>query len=226
MRLSTIIACALLVSACTIERESYEPLPSPQLIDVYITMTALDFNFFAQSRLLQLFDTKNKIVLGAEKDALIAKYDDTHFNEPIFHGKYSSFANEFTDITVTSDAEFNGVKPGDNLGGQIRIISVSPYKWLMSKGALTYDWTFVPSDDYNIVFAEYAKGAFTSHYHPQNHPVNKVLTSLTPDDLLLLSTRCLYLVFSKAPEVKAHNLTVSFHDGANVFSATKAVVFE
>lgn len=225
MRIHNIFICVILVLGCacnkiTNENEGRNGISS-KLIDKYLVMSNLNFSFNASTMSLHLFDEGNQWVSGAEMEALTKKYDDTHFNQRLYPGTYASFANEFAGITVTSDADFNGVKPGDNLGGLIRIVAVSPYKWLLSKGTLTYDWTSVPSD-YKILLGDNAD----EFLRPQNHPVNKVLTTLTPEDLLLLNVNCVFLIFAEVPEVKSHNLTVSFNDGTNVISVTKAVSFE
>lgn len=195
---------------------------SSRLIDAYTRMTELDFNFSPATKSLQLFDPRREFLNGKERDALTEKYDDTFFNKPLMKGTYGAYANEFTGITVTSDTDFNDIRPGDNIGAKIRIVSVSPYKWLMSKGALTYDWTSVPAD-YKLLLTA---GAAAQFLRQENHPVNKVLTALTSEDLLLLNDSCVYLIFDETPEIKTHNMTVSILDGENVYSVTKAVIFD
>jgi len=220
-----IITGAVFISACACgEKTHYDwSLPrSSRLIDAYTRMTELDFYFSPATKSLQLFDPRREFLNGKERDALTEKYDDTFFNKPLMKGTYGAYANEFTGITVTSDTDFNDIRPGDNIGAKIRIVSVSPYKWLMSKGALTYDWTSVPAD-YKLLLTA---GAAAQFLRQENHPVNMVLTALTSEDLLLLNDSCVYLIFDETPDIKTHNMTVSILDGENVYSVTKAVIFD
>lgn len=195
---------------------------SPNLIDSYLRMTGLSFNFYPATKSLRIFDKGKEYIYGEEKKALTAKYGDTFFNRPLMHGTYGAFANEFTGITVTSDTDFNDISAGENIGAKMRIVAVSPYKWLMSKGSLTYDWTSVPADFQLLMTAAIA----AEFFRKENHPVNKVLTALTPEDLLLMNYSFVNLIFEETPEIKTHNLTVSFYDGENVISETKTIIFD
>lgn len=218
--LCSLVLCAL--SSCG--KSGVDPVglngKSTKLIDSYKEMTELSFNFNASTLSLRIFDNGDHWLSGTERDAMTAKYDDTHYDQVLAPGTYASFSNEFSGITVTSDADFNEITPGENLGGIMRIVSVSPYKWLASKGTLTFDWSVIPSD-YQIVL-----GNDTDDFlRPQNHPVNKSLTALTAEDMLLLNLNCLYLIFSESPAIKTHNLTVVFMEGNKSFSVTKSVTF-
>lgn len=213
----------LFVISCDIERPGSEGLLtiSERMIDSYKVMTDLQFNFITETSSLQIYDGGTKWLYSTERDEMTKKYDDTHYNKPLLHGTFEAFSNEFTDITVTSDRDFNGIAAGVNLGSIIRIVAVSPLKWLNSHGTATYDWS-ESQPDYDLLFNKISDSYLTE----ENHPVNKPLTSLTTEDLALLNTHCIFLIFTETPKEKAHRLTVSFKDEDGNLTSTKEVRFK
>lgn len=226
-----LLVMTLLLSGCIRHKPDQYGLTrvSASLIDSYVNMSEIELHFNPESSSLILYDIGRQGIWGDEMDKLTEKYDDWHYNKPLFPGTYGAFANEFTAITVTSDAEFNGIESGENIGAKMRIVAVSPYKWLKSKGTLEFDWSNIPSDYGKIIntTTTYPFGGFLEEkLLPENHPVNKPLTSLIPEDLLLLNYNCVYLLFTETPEIKTHNITVTFHEGEKSISATEEITFE
>lgn len=222
------LAACLLTISCN--REIFEPLGplsvSEKMIDSYKIMTDLQFNFSQKTSSLQIYDGGTKWLYGAERDEMTRKYDDTHYNKPLLPGTFEAFTNGFMGITVTSDRDFNGIAAGDDLGSIIRIVAVSPLKWLDSHGTVTYDWDKLPPD-YDLLFNKMTNSNLSATYlQEENHPVNKPLTTLTSEDLTLLNTHCIFLLFSETPKEKIHRLTVSFKNGEDSFSSTKEVTFK
>lgn len=196
------------------------------MIDSYKVMTNLLFNFDQKTSSLQIYDDGTKWLYGAEKDEMTKKYDDTHYNKRLLPGTFEAFTNGFAAITVTSDRDFNEIPAGEDLGEIIRIVAVSPLKWLESHGTATYDWSRL-SPDYDLLFGKMTAYNLSSTYlKEENHPVNKPLTALTSEDLTLLNTHCIFLLFTETPKEKVHRLTVSFQDGERILSTTNQVVFK
>ncbi len=152
-----------------------------------------------------------RFLSSRERDSLTKKYHDYHWqrNVALFQ-EYTTYSNEFTGITVISNADFNGIPAGQPLDSKVRIVALSPYRWLKSESLLTYDWSEAPSDydvqnDHGWLYSRYYW-----HLPPEVFPVNKTLTDLVPEDLLLLFEQSLYLLFTETPEIKEHNLRITF----------------
>lgn len=222
------LAACLLTISCN--RTIFDPTGllnvSEKMIDSYKIMTDLKFNFDQKSSSLQIYDDGTKWLYGAEKDEMTKKYDDTHYNKRLLPGTFEAYTNGFSGITVTSDRDFNEIPAGDDLGEIIRIVAVSPLKWLESHGTATYNWDILPPD-YDLLFSKMTDYNLSALYlKKENHPVNKPLTDLTSEDLTLLNTHCIFLLFTETPKEKVHRLTVSFQDGERIFSTTNRVVFK
>lgn len=201
------------------------------LIDIYTRMDSLEVNFWTELNALYPRAKSpddpwytNYIYEGSnEWKALNKKYDDTHYNGyRVLPGQYNCYSNVFTGIEVVSDCEFNGIPAGDDLGSKVRIVARSPYKWLLSKATLSYDWSDIP-EDYYIVDANSCK---YNGFKWCEFPVNKQLSDLTQDDFVLLETERFYLLFTETPSVKEQNITVTFREGDKSYSATVAATFE
>lgn len=218
------------ISFVSCNRETVEPVGllsvSERMIDSYKVMTDLLFNFDQKTSSLQIYDDGTKWLYGAERDEITKKYDDTHYNKRLLPGTFEAFTNRFSGITVTSDRDFNEIPAGENLGDIIRIVAVSPLKWLDSHGTATYNWDRLPPD-YDLLFSKMTDSNLSSLYlEEENHPVNKPLTALTSEDLTLLNTHCIFLIFTETPKKKAHRLTVSFKDEEGSITSTKEVRFK
>lgn len=230
MRKVLLLCLAACATAISCDRETVEPIGllsvSERMIDSYKVMTDLLFNFDQKTSSLQIYDDGTKWLYGAERDEMTKKYDDTHYNKRLLPGTFEAFANGFSAITVTSDRDFNEIPAGEDLGDIIRIVAVSPLKWLDSHGTDTYNWDRL-SPDYDLLFGKMTDSNLSSTYlNEENHPVNKPLTALTSEDLTLLNTHCIFLIFTEAPKEKAHRLTVSFKDGEGSITSTKEVRFK
>lgn len=200
----------------------------PNLIQTYVDMSQIGLNFYPDSKVVQVYNNGSKGLSGEEKKKMINKYDDCHFNKAALPDMYTSYANEFAAIEVTSRQDFNGIAPGSLINEKITLVSVSPYKWLLSKGSANFDWSDVPKD-YRTVLNANPNAGFdglaAEILRPENYPVNKDLNSVCKDDLVLLSTHCLYLLFKETPSIKAQVITVTFVDGDKRISKTKEITF-
>ena len=106
--------------------------------------------------------------------------------------------NDFIKIDVTSDRDFNNIPAGASLATKVRLIAVSPKKWLMSGGARTYSWDQMPSD--------YTKFGNRHFQIPEVFPI------------------CFY--FIETPAIKEHKITVTFYEKEKSISSSVKYVFQ
>ena len=111
-----------------------------------------------------------------------------------------SVTNDFIGISAISDADFNDIPAGQPIDSKIRICATSPYKFIAS--------------GYKDEAAEWPQEMVDNHKYIwydeiHNHPVYGFLDEMGREDLILLD-RTIYLKFSEIPEIKSHNITVSF----------------
>lgn len=145
-------------------------------------------------------------------------YDDTHFNSYFgIPGGYSVYGNDFTAVDLISDTDFNGIKAGESLGGVVKLLALSPYRWLTSGSKVTFDWNQYNDDLFLSCIEKTIAQLF---------PVNGFLKDLTAEDLKLLGTRPLQLYFTELPSIKEHTLTITFYEGESSYAASTKVVFE
>lgn len=196
------------------------PRVVPNLIDMYATAVTFKGYFY---------DIYNGIVVQGDSLQLedhsenVRKYGDTVFNKPRFVEIEENlvFVNEFTGINVTSNSDFNEIKAGLPLNSKIRLVALSPIKWLKSKGKLTFNWNSAVLPDY----AMFRKGIVRDQFFP----VNKYLTDVTKEDLTLLSPARQYgifLLFTEHPAIKDQVLTVYFNETNGVIKASYDAKFK
>jgi len=171
---------------------------------------------------LRVFPAGMIFLSNDEQEPYIDRYDDTHWNNYRSPGDYATYANAFTGIDVVSDSEYNDIPAGGSLGSKVRIVSLSPYKWLLSRSTLTYDWSDIP-EDYCTVDS---RGCKYNALYPWEFPVNKYLADVTENDLVLLKAEELYLLFTETPSIKEQTITVTFREGDVSHSASVSVVFK
>ena len=174
------------------------------------------------------FKSKGK---DAERyDALCKRYNDlnyykeTRYIEFVLCRDYPS--NEIVSIDVLSNADFDSERPaGSSLGDVVRLMSISPIRFIQSNYKETYDW----NAGYPQEFLRETSGLHAyccSSGGNEHYPVNGTLAILKPNDLQLLGTGWDYpsssdricgffwgyLTFDKEPDIHGiHELTVSVH---------------
>jgi hypothetical protein len=228
MKIKLFLLCTIFgIVATSCETTSGEPtglgVETENFISCYKYLTGVKVVFPQGTSVLVISDTSCAYLTDGQLDSIRTKYDDTHYNGWTLNPRIA-YANEFTGVTVTSDQEFNGIPAGENIGSLIKIISISPYKWLLSKGTFTFDWSNPPVEYDGLDGFLITPVRYTAK---QYHPVVKVLTELNKEDLLLLDgSNDIILRFTETPEIKHHNLTVTFYDTKGSFSATVDATFD
>lgn len=147
-----------------------------------------------------------------EHDALNLRYMDTYYNKYIPKGygpgAHTTVADEFTNIHISSNTDFNSCKPGSSLNGVVRFAALSPKEFIRSGYKSSYDWENNTPED----FMYGNKSIIDDHRVLLEglHPVCGNVTDLTPEDLLLLSYAPLIIRFTEEPLLKEHLMRVAF----------------
>ena len=178
---------------------------------------------------------ENRGFEGRRYDELATQYNDLNYNRrtrfgPLPAGR-SYVSNRITSINVVSDTDFNAEHPaGTSLANFVRLLSVSPMRFIESGYRETFDW----QRNYPADFLRETATFHHSFVHdmidrrsfPQYHfPISEVLSELEQSDFRLLGTGDQlylpsgsrgwffgFLVFDKEPEnLGIHNLTVTIH---------------
>lgn len=156
---------------------------------------------------------------------LCAKYGDTSYNRKIEIDNNlvirSFFINDFIDVEVTSDKDFDAEHPaGTSLNDVIRFVSVSPWPYIKSRYTDTFDWnnTSLQSD--------YIQTIHNMYMDETHHPIDVPLSEVTVDDMTLLGfgdgEYICSLFFTTGPtDNKQHTFTVTITEAdGNTMSAT------
>jgi hypothetical protein len=138
------------------------------------------------------------------------------------------YKGDIVSIDVVSNADFDAQHPaGSSLNDIVRVISVSPYPYIVSGYKKTYDWEHNLPEIFQC--EERLREQKNTHECSVYHPVDKRLSELTSSDLILVALeRGIFLIFEKQPDLsKEHNLTVTIKvsDG-KVSRPTITKVFE
>ena len=138
-------------------------------------------------------------------------------------------SNRIVSIDVRSDTDFNAEHPaGTSLAGFVRLLSVSPMRFIESGYQETFNWHNNYPADFLRETDEFHRHLPYLLGHPshQNHfPISELLSKLEPDDFRLLGTGASFplpsrgrgwflgfLVFDKEPDNPGtHNLTITIH---------------
>lgn len=149
---------------------------------------------------------RSAVSQSTQKD-LHDKYNDYHYNKRDIPSTRGIIYNDFVDINVTCDKDFNGVSAGDPLDSKVTFLTVSPYIWLMSGGVTTYDWR----DKANIqgYFSYLPLSERWTRYN-QLHPFEKRLSDMDREDFGLWSLDFIYLIFDEALVKGEYTMTVEF----------------
>ena len=167
-------------------------------------------------------DFKSKKQQKKLYDSLCYAHNDVGYNKTITYFPFPDdkdaaglFINDIVLINVVSNADFDEQHPaGTLLNDIIRFAGTSINEFLQSNYIYQYDWNNKPAN-----FP--AESRFTGFTYES--PVNKLLSEITPKDLLFLTTYSWFgfLLFEKEPTLsKEHELTVTVVlDNGKVLSA-------
>ncbi len=198
---------------------------SERMINSYFDADSMEFHLCSPDLILKIDYKTGRWLDEAEVDILTDKYNDKYWDRyistnPAALDRTSCYSNEFTGITVISDSDYNGIPAGQPLDPIVRIMATSPYRWLSSHGKLTYDWMSAPTD-YSLVLKHNPQTVYGELF-----PVYKCIQDLVPSDMLLLNRHSLYLLFTETPEIKEHNLRITFKDPRKDVVAEGTVTFK
>lgn len=174
-------------------------------------------------------------------ESLCRKHNDLSYNQKVgvinnvdFSGS-CYISEDFTEITVTSDKDFDENHPaGESLNDLCRFISFSPYKFISSGYRDYYVFTV---NNVSLSFVNYAGKFIGNSVGTINgqkltcHPIDKMLSDVTPEDLILLGYDSPYplfrLCFEKTPSTPGgHLITVRMRtDSDKIFSDSIAMSF-
>ncbi len=141
-------------------------------------------------------------------DDLCMKHNDMSYNRTFKYRspdelpihQYSGV--DFVSLRIVSDADFDEGHPaGTDLGDIVRYAYYSPKKYIDSDYAEGFDWAA----------ADGLAGELYYSASPYEHPIEKLVSELTPDDLMLLGVKSLgALHFESRPTLSTvHHLTVT-----------------
>ena len=159
-------------------------------------------------------------------DALCLKHNDMSYNRTVkIHDpgdlplhQYSGV--DFSAIRIVSDSDFDAAHPaGTDLGDIVRYAYFSPKKYIDSGYIDEFDWATADG------LAGELYATYASRFE---HPVEKMVSELTPDDLILLGIYDLgFLQFETNPTFsQTHRLTVTMTtDDGRELSASKDLEF-
>lgn len=155
---------------------------------------------------------------------LSSHFNDWGYNKKMASRSNAAIANEFDEIEVISDNDFSEQLPaGSSLASVVKLYSVSPLKFIESGYTAPFDWEKDRPEDFKKgVWTENA--GLSSHYG--YYPVNKFLSEIVPNDLVLLSPVILFLRFTETPSLKTHKFTITLKEGDEIFSTTVDVIFD
>ena len=216
---------SILLVGCTVTKSDL--LGGDTVITDYIIVNYERMTDFSLSSAIYFGNQESIKVMGESEHYYMPeslrdgdKYDDYHYNSVQIPGGYSAYVNEFQKIEVVSDVEFNGVPAGESIADKVMIFALTPYFWLKSGSTVTYDWS---TSNVEHSFFSYLTRFYTL---PQMYLVNKKLSFLTEDDLQLLCPDNIYFRFIEKPEIKTHNITISFIEKDKSLESSVEVIFE
>lgn len=213
---------ALLSCGRIFERQDV-PRVRENFIQAYYTIDSLSFHSFRSTERSIKLTASGKWLSTEENEYYKSLYDDTHNHIPLAPGATAAYTNIFDRIEIVSDTDFNEIAAGTSLGEIVKFVAISPYKWLLSGCGASYDWSVIPEDfekcKFEIPAGSVKKGLY---------PVDKLVSELTPDDLVLLMRKpggFFCFVFEQIPENKEHNMTITFFEGDKSYTVKRQLSF-
>ena len=207
---------------CSCVRVDDHPGVREHIVSQFLTVSSIElrYNEYEENNGLFYIGSNGNYADKETRERLWKEYDDYHYNKVQVEPLHVSM-NDFIKIDVTSDRDFNNIPAGASLATKVRkvrLIAVSPKKWLMSGGARTYSWDQMPSD--------YTKFGNRHFQIPEVFPVNGLLSEITPEDLKLLIVSHICFYFIETPAIKEHKITVTFYEKEKSISSSVKYIFQ
>ena len=204
---------------CSCVRVDDHPGVSEHIVSQFLNVSSIElrYNEYEENNGLFYIGSNGDYADNETRERLWKEYDDYHYNKIRVEPLLVSM-NDFIKIDVTSDRDFNNIPAGASLATKVRLIAVSPKKWLMSGGARTYSWDQMPSD--------YTKFGNRHFQIPEVFPVNGLLSEITPEDLKLLIVHNICFYFIETPAIKEHKITVTFYEKEKSISSSVKYIFQ
>ena len=204
---------------CSCARVDDHPGVREHIVSQFLNVSSIElrYNEYEENNGLFYIGSNGDYADKETRERLWKEYDDYHYNKVQVEPLHVSM-NDFIKIDVTSDRDFNNIPAGASLATKVRLIAVSPKKWLMSGGARTYSWDQMPSD--------YTKFGNRHFQIPEVFPVNGLLSEITSEDLKLLIVSHICFYFIETPAIKEHKITVTFYEKEKSISSSVKYVFQ
>ena len=204
---------------CSCAKVDDHPGVREHIVSQFINVSSIElrYNEYEENNGLFYIGSNGNYADKETRERLWKEYDDYHYNKVQVEPLHVSM-NDFIKIDVTSDRDFNNIPAGASLATKVRLIAVSPKKWLMSGGARTYSWDQMPSD--------YTKFGNRHFQIPEVFPVNGLLSEITSEDLKLLIVSHICFYFIETPAIKEHKITVTFYEKEKSISSSVKYVFQ
>ena len=204
---------------CSCARVDDHPGVREHIVSQFLNVSSIElrYNEYEENNGLFYIGSNGDYADNETRERLWKEYDDYHYNKVQVEPLHVSM-NDFIKIDVTSDRDFNNIPAGASLATKVRLIAVSPKKWLMSGGARTYSWDQMPSD--------YTKFGNRHFQIPEVFPVNGLLSEITSEDLKLLIVSHICFYFIETPAIKEHKITVTFYEKEKSISSSVKYVFQ
>ena len=149
------------------------------------------------------------------------KYYDYQYNKPrMMSDATVCYVNDFVSIDIISDTDFNDIPAGQSLASTVKIVAVSPYRWLVNGETNEELWKTISKD-----WLLWQKPKYDYFIKPEYFPVNSFLYNLNPEDLKLLHSEIAFVFTSIPNNNKKHNLKIIFHEANSAITAECAVDF-
>jgi hypothetical protein len=200
---------------------------SKYFVQTYIMGTSISGLYQSDFKAIQLF-VEGTEIKDQESSAYIElskHFNDDNYNKKLAMNTNISIANEFDGIEIVSDKDFSDQLPaGSSLNGIVKLCGVSPIKYIESDYSELFDWENDMPDDFKKGdWNEYV--SFDTVYG--HYPVNKLVSAVAAQDMLLLHKSFVFLRFIEMPAtIKSHTITVTLKEGDKTLSTTVDVIFE
>jgi hypothetical protein len=126
-------------------------------------------------------------------------------------------ADEFISVDLISDQDFGTSYPaGNSLKNIVKFHGISLYKYITSKYIDEFNWDNSIPEGFDVFQLQPLLNSY--------HPVYKLLSELTPNDLKLLG-QLFNLSFTVKPPQGEHNLTLILKTATKEIKTTQKVVF-
>ena len=199
------VAALVVLTGCD---PAYQMTKCPSYVVCYVNLETIKLSVAPSDPRCVLIDHGNDLPIipyglnstGAEKekyDQLCKKHNDLSYNQyrmlaynpPIDYSSVTYNECDFTEITVTTDKDFDETHPaGTDLSDVVRFMSWSPYRYIMSNYSKYYHYE---KTDVSTAFDTLMRLYIDNQYFEKDtdatcYPIDKLIKDLTADDLILV----------------------------------------